>query len=45
MIETRHSRTYDEAIARAHAERARAFRSLLRFRAPGTGLGRQGARL
>jgi hypothetical protein len=35
MFETHASRTYEEAFARARAERAAAFRSLLGFRRPG----------
>ncbi|WP_179380234.1 hypothetical protein [Jannaschia marina] len=31
MIETHTSPTYDEAFARAHRERAEAFRAMLRF--------------
>ncbi|MEM9798069.1 MAG: hypothetical protein AAF919_16370 [Pseudomonadota bacterium] len=34
MIEVHTTRTYDEAFARAHRERAQAFRALLSFRMP-----------
>ncbi|MEM7488218.1 MAG: hypothetical protein AAF390_03735 [Pseudomonadota bacterium] len=38
MFETHTTRTYDEAFARARAERAAAFRSLFAFRRPGWSL-------
>ncbi|UWQ17871.1 hypothetical protein [Jannaschia sp. M317] len=40
MFETHTTRTYDEAFARARAERAAAFRALLTFRLPSFMLGR-----